>query len=118
MRLKGGWRERSCSNMNFPCTGCGCCCKRINLAVAFEGFKPKGHPLHFPYSWSQEGVCEMLTPDNKCRVYDCRPLICNIEKYAEYLGVDLEHFFKLNADACNRLMDLDNVPLQFRINNK
>ena len=100
----------------FPCTSCGACCRRISLAVAYHGVKPPTHPLHFPYSWDEEGVCEHLRPDNTCRVYEIRPLICNVEAYARYIGADMKSFFALNAKACNKLMDADGLEKKFRIN--
>jgi len=100
---------------NFPCTGCGACCRRINLAVLFHNVKDKSHPLYFPHKWDAHGRCQMLDSDNKCKVYSNRPLICDIKKYAEYMGHDVKKFFELNISACNKLMDEDGLPLSFRI---
>ena len=101
--------------MNFPCTGCGSCCKRISNAVSHYNIKDKKNPLYFPYTWDENGVCENLTDDNKCKVYHDRPIICNIDKYAEYMKLNKIEFFKSNILACNYMMDLDSVPLEFRI---
>ena len=100
---------------NFPCTGCGACCRRISQAVLYHNIKDVNNPLYFPYSWDSFGVCEMLGEDNKCTVYDKRPLICNIKSYAEYMGHDLNQFMSFNIHYCNKLMDLDNLPLEYRI---
>jgi len=100
---------------SFPCTGCGSCCRRIKHAVSHYNVKSKKDPMYFPYSWDENGVCENLTEDNKCKVYDNRPLICNIEKYGNYMKVNVDEYYQANIRACNYMMDLDNVPLEFRI---
>lgn len=101
--------------MKFPCTGCGCCCKRIKLVVEFMGIKdPKDH-LYFPHSWNKKGVCQHLTEDNKCKIYNSRPLLCNVEKLTEFLGYDKKQFYQENVLACNKMMEEDNIPLHFRI---
>lgn len=90
----------------FPCTQCGCCCRRVGAL--------KSLGADFPYDTDEFGVCEMLE-DNKCKVYNNRPTICNIEKYAKEQRIDKELFFSENIDACNKMMDEDNVPLGYRI---
>jgi Fe-S-cluster containining protein len=101
--------------ITFPCTGCGCCCKRINIAVQnYPQLNPE-HPLYFPYSWNETGRCENLTPDNKCAVYEHRPLLCDIERFAAYFNLDKAKFFAKNIKTCNLLMDVDNVDPSFRI---
>jgi Fe-S-cluster containining protein len=100
---------------SFPCSGCGCCCRRINQAVSHFKAKSKKDPMYFPYTWDENGVCENLTEDNKCKVYDKRPLICNIESYGNHMKVNEQEFYQANIRACNYMMDLDNIPLEFRI---
>jgi len=101
--------------MKFPCSGCGSCCKRIKYVVEGLNLKDKSSPLYFPYGWNEHGICENLSSENKCKVYDKRPLICNIEKLTDYLGYEKQSFYLANIEACNRMMDEDNVPLHFRI---
>jgi Fe-S-cluster containining protein len=98
---------------NFPCTGCGACCRRIKSAVS--NFMDAGINMEFPYQWDENGVCEMLTEDNKCSVYEDRPLICNIEKFAEVFDIDKQKFFIENIAACNILIKEDNLPEEFLI---
>lgn len=98
--------------MGFKCSGCGCCCKRINIAV--ENTKHI-EELYFPYSWDEDGRCEMLMEDNRCKVYEDRPLLCNVEKIAEHLNLDKEQFYIDNNKACNKMMDEMNVDLSFRV---
>lgn len=71
--------------------------------------------MYFPYNWDENGVCENLTEDNKCKVYENRPLICNVDKFAEYNKLDKNEFYKVNIRACNYMMDLDDISLEFRI---
>lgn len=61
----------------FKCDACGLCCKAIN--------------------------CEHLTEDNKCAIYETRPMICNVEKTYELVFKDVmtkQEFFKINEQAC------------------
>lgn len=100
---------------SFPCTGCGCCCRRIEQAVKYFNIKESSHPLYFPYKWDKNGVCENLTADNQCKVYENRPLLCNVKEIAKYFNLNEQEFYKTNIRACNTLMETDNIPLQFRI---
>jgi len=97
-------------NKPYPCTSCGACCRRIDKIV--EGFKQIG--LEFPYKWDEQGVCEKLV-DNKCSVYETRPLMCNIEGVAEYMGIPREEFFAMNIKVCNRLIKEDGLDESFLI---
>ena len=75
----------------------------------------KKDPMYFPYKWDKNGVCEHLVEDNKCKIYYKRPLICNIDRFSKYLNLNTKEFYDLNISACNKMMDEDNIPLQFRI---
>lgn len=99
----------------FPCTGCGCCCKRVNLAVQNLGSDDPKDPLYFPYGWDETGKCDKLTEDNQCSVYDNRPTLCSVEEVADLFGIDKHEFFKLNVKVCNKFMDEDGVDKKFRI---
>jgi hypothetical protein len=101
--------------MILPCTSCGSCCRRIKNAVSHFYTEDNKDPLYFPYTWDENGVCENLTEDNKCKVYENRPLLCNIDKFATYFKINKKSFIKENIDACNQLMDIDKVPIEFRI---
>ena len=92
----------------FPCTQCGCCCRRIGEVIK------KG--IIFPYKTKEDGSCEMLTDDNKCKVYDSRPILCNISELGKTLGRDLDEFYRENIEICNRIMEEDNISIEFRIN--
>lgn len=92
---------------DFPCTKCGACCEHI--AAAIEVFPD------FPYKTDQTGRCEMLDSDNNCKVYENRPLICNIAKLGRALGMGKQEFFRMNITMCNQLMDLYDKPQELRI---
>jgi Fe-S-cluster containining protein len=86
-----------------------------------EGHKDKGIPLndknsefYFPYKWDETGKCEMLI-NNKCSVYKNRPLICNIEKFRKKLKLQKDFFYKINAIACNQLMDEANISQELKV---
>lgn len=101
--------------ISYPCTGCGCCCKRIDIAVKNVNISDREHPLYFPYNWDEDGTCENLTEDNKCKIYHKRPMLCDIDRICKYLKLNKKEFYKLNISACNKMMDEDGIPLQFRI---
>lgn len=63
----------------FQCQMCGNCCRNVDR---YYKLLPKLRELLkddsicFPYN-SYDGVCEHLTPDNKCAIYEQRPIVCN-----------------------------------------
>lgn len=99
----------------YPCTSCGCCCKRINKAVESLDITDEKDKLYFPYSWDETGKCNNLTPDNRCSIYDQRPLLCNVDLLMEYLNLDKESFYKENIIACNKMMEDDGIDEYFKI---
>lgn len=99
-------------DLKFECSGCGCCCNRIADAVANTSHIPA---FKFPYKWDENGRCEMLSSDNSCNVYEDRPLLCNVEKVAEHLGLNKKSFYKKNHKACLLMQDIDKVEDKFRL---
>jgi len=92
----------------FGCTGCGACCRRVGFVV--ENLKKSNLSyLGFPYQWDESGRCEMLNEDNSCAVYDDRPIICNIEKMTEHLGLDQAEMFEKTKNICNALIKEDGM---------
>jgi Fe-S-cluster containining protein len=102
----------------FPCNGCAKCCRKVATAVAFA--KKAGFPdevCDFPYTWDEQGVCEMLTHDNKCKIYERRPLLCNVKEMYKYVedyfkkmhpshnnhNIDYDTYIEHNIQACNYL---------------
>ena len=92
--------------MKFPCTSCGCCCKRIHLL--------KDQLEQHGLSIKEDGSCIHLDDNNLCKIYETRPPICRIgySKPQEMLDVD---YWKLTASICNAWQEQDNVPVQLRI---
>lgn len=101
---------------DFPCTSCGCCCKRIDILKISEEVNDPDSIFYFPYE-SNNGVCENLTSDNKCSIYETRPLICNVARLAETLDLEKTSFFQRNIVSCNQMMDDDKIDESFRIKN-
>lgn len=69
----------------------------------------------FPYTWDETGKCEMLGDDNKCKVYDDRPLICRIDELGEAFMTDKKEWYKSNIRSCNTMMDEDGIDQSLRI---
>lgn len=103
---------------DFPCTGCGACCRSVDGVKENKHLHPKAIQElieAFPYD-HKDGVCEMLV-DNKCAVYEDRPVLCNIEKVSEYYpDLTKEEYFKINADFCNLLQLKFDLPTKYRVN--
>jgi Fe-S-cluster containining protein len=56
-----------------------------------------------------DGVCKHLTDDNRCEIYENRPLICNTDRLYDLFysnKMSREEYDKLNDEACNELMRL------------
>lgn len=93
--------------MAFNCTGCGECCKQIGKTlVAQHTLIPwmRAVVREFPYKAKENGHCEMLV-DDKCSVYEDRPLLCNIDKMADDTTMPLSKFewYKMNYEGCGIL---------------
>jgi hypothetical protein len=93
----------------FQCTSCGLCCSNIRKTFENFGKLPLGHQIelkNFPFAVKPDGSCEKLV-NGKCKVYDKRPTICNVEKMHElhYKHLPQHLYFNEVAVACNQLMD-------------
>lgn len=104
----------------FPCTGCSLCCRAIgailaepnlfrNLPIVVQAVKD------FPYKADANGVCEKLV-DNRCSVYEKRPLLCNIRELGVLLGYSTEEWYRLNAETCNQLIRAAGLDESYLIN--
>lgn len=100
----------------FPCTGCGCCCKRVNKGVEFIRQMTDDPIFDFPYQWDEAGRCEKLTEENKCSIYEERPLVCKIDELMNVTGINQERYYKLTANACNKMQLEDNIDISLRVN--
>ena len=90
---------------DFPCTGCGLCCRNIQNALTWDAPKwMKPAIAAFPYKVMPDGSCEMMV-GNQCSVYEDRPLLCNLERQAEELDMPMnrQEWFDMNVKGCHTL---------------
>lgn len=103
--------------MDFPCTKCGSCCMRAGVLndELKKVFGEVPAELAFPYK-APNGRCEKLNDDMTCAVYDSRPTVCNIRKMFTIISKDsIEKFYRLNADACNKMQVEDGKAEEYRV---
>lgn len=76
----------------FECDKCGLCCLGLDRSELMAD-------LH-----NGDGICKNLDLDTMlCRIYEERPIFCNVEKYYDlYLTdkMDREDFMQKNYEAC------------------
>lgn len=94
-------------HVNFKCSMCGMCCRNIhywkkNLHLIRKLLND--NTIDFPYK-DVNGVCEMLS-DNKCSIYESRPIVCNTEKMYKLLhqvtGMEVSEFLKYQTISCTK----------------
>jgi Fe-S-cluster containining protein len=73
----------------FQCSGCGACCRKVKV-------------LHPDWPTRPDGACIHLTQDNRCAIYETRPLICRVDE-ARPKNLSVEHWHRMNAEACRML---------------
>lgn len=102
--------------MSFPCSGCGACCRNVGKVVNSPQMKAlmPCDSLYFPYKVLSDGSCEKLI-DNRCSVYEDRPLICNIEALGKRMAYTPAAWRVLNIRACNTLIDEFNIDPKYKI---
>lgn len=105
--------------MDFPCTSCGECCKKVGAVLANRALDdtPIGKLLKiFPYKTNEQGHCEMLV-DGRCSVYENRPLICNVRRMTEIFYSDnpVGHYID-SAKACNNMIEEAGLDPNYKIN--
>jgi Fe-S-cluster containining protein len=63
-----------------------------------------GPTRDFPYKAKENGHCEKLI-DNRCSVYDDRPLLCNVERLADETNMPMNKttWYAMNYAGCNTL---------------
>ena len=86
--------------MNFPCTSCGACCRRVYL-VDVSMAKENGH-------------CINLNDDNTCNIYDTRPEICriNFNKHKKTFSSE-KAYFEATEYFCKSFIDLDGMDKKY-----
>jgi len=105
--------------MEFPCTGCGLCCKRIG-AITADPEVFRGVPVlyeavkEFPYEALPDGSCSMLSND-RCTVYEERPLLCNVKKLGELHNLDRDSWYAINAMSCNTMIKEAGLPEEYLV---
>lgn len=108
---------------DFPCTGCSLCCKSLG-SIHSDALKfPKGSIVRiaaetFPFKWDEGGACEKLK-DDRCSVYNGRPLLCNVKAlsllWARELKCDPHAIYAITASSCNDLIDAAGLDPEFKI---
>lgn len=83
----------------FLCDKCGLCCMQV-----------KSSPIYAALDRG-DGICFYFDEATKlCRIYENRPIVCNIEKAYEkfFRGkIELEEYYRLNYEACKKLKEKD-----------
>lgn len=106
------------SESGFPCTGCGACCMVIGKVLSnvdcLDNPVLRAAVEVFPYKADENGVCEKLI-DNKCSVYDDRPIMCNVAALGQLLGRNPYEFYSENIKYCNQLIDLFGLDESYKI---
>jgi len=93
--------------MAFNCTECGECCRKLG-SILEQSYThiPWMRPMvkAFPYKVKEDGSCEMLV-DNRCSVYEDRPLMCNIDRMAKEARMPMSkiEWYSMNYQGCNQL---------------
>jgi Fe-S-cluster containining protein len=91
---------------SFPCTSCGLCCKHVDVLLKYGSDNVILQELidRFPYKPKLDGSCSQLDNQNRCLVYNNRPLMCNIKLVGILLKQPMEEYFKLNIQICNAMI--------------
>ena len=77
----------------FECNQCGKCCHHLNRSKLYKDLD-RG-----------DGVC-MYLKDNKCSIYDKRPLLCRVDdSYHAFFKdqMSIEDYYNINYKACDEL---------------
>jgi uncharacterized protein len=102
-------------DMEFNCTACGMCCANAGKYVdsakeqLLAGNKTDlvKDVSSFPHDYDLAGKCEMLGDDNKCKVYENRPDICNVEKTRDkhFNWLSKEKYFEITEGLCKQIQE-------------
>lgn len=87
--------------MDFPCSSCGACCRRVRSIAPTWPTTP-------------DGACIHLTKDNRCAIYETRPLICRIRDLRPS-WITVKEWHAANAAGCNRMQEEDGLDRSFRL---
>jgi len=108
------------SEVIFPCTKCGLCCKQMGKAViqarslVLSGNTDKmiNEVAEFPHEFDRNsGRCSKLNDDNTCSIYETRPEICSIDtiwKKYHSKEMTLQQYHESTFAVCKSMMDVEN----------
>lgn len=99
--------------MEFKCSGCGACCRRLGL------LKSKLKELNFPYTVDEKGCCSMLDENNQCKVYNTRPEMCRIEPmFKHFANTDMtkNEYYMKTTQLCNKFIKEDKMDEKYLLN--
>ena len=110
--------------MDFKCTSCGACCRMANLHNV-------ANKKHWGIELTDIGRCVHLSEDNKCKIYENRPLICNVDEVYDRVEEikDIEpliyeeikkmknkkEYYKIIYLGCNHLIDSYGIDSSYKI---
>lgn len=79
--------------MIFKCDQCGECCKNLKMADLYSDLD-RG-----------DGICKYLEKNNKCSIYEQRPLKCRVDdSYVVFEKImTKEEYYKANYAMCEEL---------------
>ena len=103
----------------FNCIACGCCCCFVDIVL--NNLEQINNLLDteiiFPYSHNK-GKCEKLLENNRCAVYEHRPIICNVlvinEIIAKKTGLSIETILKQQKKSCKELQEMKRKKVSHR----
>lgn len=90
---------------NFPCNGCGLCCRRLDRMPPLAAFD-RG-----------DGTCIHLV-ENHCSIYDDRPLVCRVDAMYETFFKEAYNrmlFYTENLKACRSFQEEAGLPESQRV---
>lgn len=80
--------------VKFNCDCCGLCCRHVGKCDAMKDYD-RG-----------DGVCKYLNDENKCDIYEDRPIICNVQKlYERYFAdkMSWDDYLALQYEGCKKI---------------
>lgn len=92
-------------NKKFKCSCCGACCKLVGCSII---------PEIKAMAKENTDECRHLLPNNKCAIYDSRPIFCRVDDYYDqYIkdksGITREQWYEDNHKHCKLLRNMLNI---------
>jgi len=76
--------------MSFDCSKCGACCRVVGALPEMSAYD-RG-----------DGACKHLTDDNRCAIYETRPLLCRVDVMRPPVMTEAG-WHEVNHEMCERL---------------